>query len=705
MKQSVVRWLERGALFALLSAAVAIAPPAAVAATDYTWTGASSASSWSDGTNWGGSAPSASVGTLTFPELTSAACARPLSGAQTCYSAMDDLGSVQVNDLSIDPADGYDIVASGAADGLTLGEGGLQAITPPSSNNVFPSSLSVPITLAAPQTWSLDGAVAGADLTVGGGMSGSSSNPLDITLADGSYLELAGADDVGPVSIAGTGSGELTGAVRLLGGDLNGGDQRPVSVNNAGIVSRAAETIGPLSSTDGFVGVGDGGPTDGNLTVDGSLTLDSASTLELFIDLPGTTPIADYSLLRATGDVDLGGATLELVQGHDSQFDCASLNPGDVDTLVSTTGGTLTGTFKNVPDGTVVNFDVDCGGGPNGVTARINYTPTSVTATIGAAPSWTELPAVSGTAEVGQMLSATTGSWTHEPTSFAYQWERCPAESGCMPINDATGPTYTVTEADIGDRITVAVSASNEFGGSVPVEAQSTAAVPPLTPAATSFAAITGAPVVGQTLTETHATWTNLPTSYSYQWERCTGFLYGCVAIAQATTQSYTLTSADVGDVVDVHETAANSYGSGPPVMSWPSGPVTMDGTPAEIGAALATALAPPSAPPNIPSLLQSGGYTTTFDAPAPGMLALSWYESAPNASVASSRKAAAPVLIATARRRFQRAGRGRVRLRLTKAGKRFLRRAKRARLTVLATFTSAGHAATSETRTLKLRR
>jgi hypothetical protein len=38
-----------------------------------------------------------------------------------------------------------------------------------------------------------------------------------------------------------------------------------------------------------------------------------------------------------------------------------------------------------------------------------------------AIPVDTVVPTITGTAQVGQTLTATTGTWTHNPTSFTYQ--------------------------------------------------------------------------------------------------------------------------------------------------------------------------------------------------------------------------------------------------------------------------------------------
>jgi hypothetical protein len=106
------------------------------------------------------------------------------------------------------------------------------------------------------------------------------------------------------------------------------------------------------------------------------------------------------------------------------------------------------------------------------VTARSPYgsasavsAPTAVIAAATGAPVSTAPPAVVGTPQQGQTLSASTGSWTGAPTGFAYQWERCDsAGANCAAVAGASGPTYVVTSADVGFRLRVVVTATNAGG-------------------------------------------------------------------------------------------------------------------------------------------------------------------------------------------------------------------------------------------------
>ena len=177
------------------------------------------------------------------------------------------------------------------------------------------------------------------------------------------------------------------------------------------------------------------------------------------------------------------------------------------------------------------------------------------------------LPTITGAAAVGQTLTDVHGTWTNSPISFTYQWERCDsAGANCAAISGATAQTYVVTSADETHTIRVIETAANGGGSGAGATSAQTAAVPtptPPAPASSTPPTITGTAKVGKTLTESHATWSNSPTGYTYQWERCNKSGALCGAITGATGQTYKLTSQDVGHTLKVIEVASNAGGAG----------------------------------------------------------------------------------------------------------------------------------------------
>src|SRR5258708_24962143 len=82
-----------------------------------------------------------------------------------------------------------------------------------------------------------------------------------------------------------------------------------------------------------------------------------------------------------------------------------------------------------------------------------------------ATPQNSALPQISGTAKEGETLTASNGTWSNTPTSYAYQWRRCASDgTTCGDITGATKQTYTVATADIGHTLRVVVTASNADG-------------------------------------------------------------------------------------------------------------------------------------------------------------------------------------------------------------------------------------------------
>ena len=211
-------------------------------------------------------------------------------------------------------------------------------------------------------------------------------------------------------------------------------------------------------------------------------------------------------------------------------------------------------------------------------------------------PSNASAPAISGSALAGSTLTETHGAWSNNPTSYTYQWEDCAAGGGtpCAPIPGATGQTYELQPSDAGHSLIVLETGHNAYGPSVPAPSSPTAPVPS-PPANSAPPTIAGGTVVGDTLTESHGSWSETPLSYAYTWEDCNAAGSGCVAIANATQQTYVLTQSYIGRRIVAEETATGVGGTSGPATSAPTAIVS--GTSATGPAATSSSTSPGSSP------------------------------------------------------------------------------------------------------------
>src|SRR5581483_3893126 len=149
-----------------------------------------------------------------------------------------------------------------------------------------------------------------------------------------------------------------------------------------------------------------------------------------------------------------------------------------------------------------------------------------------------------GSAQTGKRVTAVPGAFGGgKPVTFAYQWQRCDASGqGCAPIAGATADTYLPAAADVGHALTVAVTAQSAAGAaqavSPPTLAVATAGTAAARPAATTPPTLAGVAQAGQTLTLSVGAWTGSPTSFAYQWQRCSAAGAQCAAILGATKPS-----------------------------------------------------------------------------------------------------------------------------------------------------------------------
>ena len=187
-------------------------------------------------------------------------------------------------------------------------------------------------------------------------------------------------------------------------------------------------------------------------------------------------------------------------------------------------------------------------------------------------------PAVSGTAKVGETISADTGTWSGSP-SFSYAWYRCTqAGSGpvdtmpndCTAIRRATAATFTLSDATLaGAYVRALVTATNTAGSA----SFASAAVGPITSAPVNSAAptISGNAAIGTPLSSNSGTWSGYPTpiTYAYAWYRCTAngsssatLPANCTTNLGVALATYTPVIADYGSFVRVVVTALNDAGS-----------------------------------------------------------------------------------------------------------------------------------------------
>ncbi|MEA2309944.1 MAG: hypothetical protein QOI65_2230, partial [Thermoleophilaceae bacterium] len=285
-----------------------------------------------------------------------------------CGSSNNDVTGVSASGITIDDRTDYSVQGNA----ITLGAGGVTTTANgPGGSTIW----GIPITLGASQTWSLDGGAgfSGGALFLQAAITGASANSLAVDLSHNFALYLSGDDEVGPLTVTGDGSNTIV----AMGSSLNGTDGDAVGFSGgANLFVLQSGSVGPLTMSAGEIGLGGSAPS--KLSVGGTASLDGSSTLLAYITPSSSapTPGVNYSQLSASGNVVVAG---QLYLNEGVFGSCDGLTPGDEYTLVETTGGSLTGTFSNAPEGSIAQ--VVCNNGGDGPSVRIHYTSTAVTAT------------------------------------------------------------------------------------------------------------------------------------------------------------------------------------------------------------------------------------------------------------------------------------------------------------------------------------
>jgi hypothetical protein len=110
---------------------------------------------------------------------------------------------------------------------------------------------------------------------------------------------------------------------------------------------------------------------------------------------------------------------------------------------------------------------------PNGDwNASVNSTP-SATVTSGTTgtgnPVNVTKPSISGTAQVGQTLTVSNGTWSPTPTSYLYAWYRCDSNGANCVLSptSSSSQNYVVTSGDVGYRMVAPVAPNGNWSLSV----------------------------------------------------------------------------------------------------------------------------------------------------------------------------------------------------------------------------------------------
>lgn len=125
-----------------------------------------------------------------------------------------------------------------------------------------------------------------------------------------------------------------------------------------------------------------------------------------------------------------------------------------------------------------------------------------------------QAPAVLGTPQVGETLTATTGVWSSAPGSYTYQWF-----ADGVAIKGATLSTLVVAPGRVGQELSVRVTAAATGYAAATAASVSTDGVAPGVITTVAEPVVTGEPLVGKVLTASRGSYDPGSTTKTVQWQ------------------------------------------------------------------------------------------------------------------------------------------------------------------------------------------
>jgi len=390
-------------------------------------------------------------------------------------------------------------------------------------------------TLSAPENYTEGVSLNLTNIVIASNLSGCATFTATLTLSDiaAGSLSAGTSGTVTSTFVGGvwTASGPMADVNALLAGVTF--NPSPNYNSNFNIATSVADGITTITGSKAMTGIATNSVPTGSPTISGTPTENQTLTANTgaIADADGLGAFT-YQWLR--NGVTIGGAI----------FSTYTLLDADVGQLISvrvtyTDGGSTVESLTSSQTAAVAN---------------VNDLPTG-------------LPAISGVVTEDQVLTANTGAIADVDGlgAFGYQWTR-----NGVDIFGGTGNTYTLGDADVGQAIRVRVTYTDGGGAVESLTSGPTAPVINVNDVPTGLPTISGAVAENQTLTAGTAAIADADGlgAFNYQWLR------NGVNIGGATSSTYTLGDADVGQIISVRVTYTDGGGAAESLTSNPTGVV-----------------------------------------------------------------------------------------------------------------------------------